>query len=49
MNPHESKCTVKSTEPLKKQGAWTIDEVIEPDGRNKLGREVDSYGRKEVF
>ena len=49
MNPHESKCTVMSIEPLKKQEAWTIDEVIESDGRNKLGREVDSYSRKEVF
>ena len=49
MNPHESKCTVKSTEPLKKQEARTIDEVIKQDGRNKLGREVDSYGSKEVF
>ena len=34
---------------LKKEEASMIDSAIEPNGMNKLRREVDSYGRKEVF
>jgi hypothetical protein len=49
LNLYELKCVVMLVDLLKKEEASMIDSAIEPNGMNKLRREVDSYGRKEVF